>query len=129
MDLEPADGPFLTINGNSSPSAGLVPEIAIRELVATAVPVERFIDDYQSRNERLADIMRRMGVCVEKSSGIDKVIHASEVYPLPPPDFRPGYNRTIAILFGRKDFENMDRGERIRACYHDVDAIRGWCGW
>ncbi len=50
------------------------------------VPVERFIDGYQSRNERLADIMRRMGVCEEKSSGIDKVIHASEVYPLPPPD-------------------------------------------
>ncbi|WP_407545684.1 RNA-binding domain-containing protein [Acinetobacter baumannii] len=37
------------------------------------VPVERFIDGYQSRNERLADIMRRFGICEEKSSGIDRV--------------------------------------------------------
>jgi hypothetical protein len=27
------------------------------------VPVERFIDGYQSRNERLADLMRRVGIC------------------------------------------------------------------
>jgi ATP-dependent DNA helicase RecG len=39
------------------------------------VPVERFIDGYQSRNERLADLMRRLHICEEKSSGIDKVIH------------------------------------------------------
>ena len=42
------------------------------------VPIERFIDGYQSRNERLADLMRRMGICEEKSSGIDRVIHAAE---------------------------------------------------
>ena len=36
------------------------------------VPVERFIDGYQSRNERLADFMRRVGICEEKSSGIAK---------------------------------------------------------
>lgn len=38
------------------------------------VPVERFIDGCQSRNERLADLMRRMHICEEKSSGIDKVV-------------------------------------------------------
>jgi ATP-dependent DNA helicase RecG len=54
------------------------------------VPVERFIDGYQSRNERLADLMRRMGICEEKSSGIDKVIHAVEGYQLPAPDFTAG---------------------------------------
>ena len=32
------------------------------------VPVERFIDGYQSRNERLADLMRRMGVCEERAA-------------------------------------------------------------
>ena len=26
-------------------------------------PVERFLDGYQSRNERLADLMRRMSIC------------------------------------------------------------------
>jgi len=81
------------------------------------VPVERFIDGYQSRNERLADIMRRMGICEEKSSGIDKVIHAVEMYQLPAPDFRAGHRRTIVTIFGPKDFEDMDRDDRIRACY------------
>lgn len=81
------------------------------------VPVERFIDGYQSRNERLANLMRRMGICEEKSSGIDKVINAVEVYQLPAPDFRVGHNRTIVSLFGPRDFEKMDREDRIRACY------------
>jgi predicted HTH transcriptional regulator len=54
------------------------------------VPVERFIDGYQSRNERLADLMRRMGICEEKSSGIDRVVQAAEVYQLPAPNFHAG---------------------------------------
>ena len=82
-----------------------------------AVPVVRFIDGYQSRNERLADLMRRMGICEEKSSGIDRVVHAAEVYQLPAPDFRAGHHRTVATIYGPKDFEDMDREDRIRACY------------
>lgn len=81
------------------------------------VPVERFIDGYQSRNERLADLMRRMRICEEKSSGIDKVVNAAEVFQLPAPNFRAGHNRTVVTIYGPKDFEDMDRDDRIRACY------------
>ncbi len=81
------------------------------------VPVERFIDGYQSRNERLADLMRRVGICEEKGSGIDKVVKAAEVYQLPAPDFRAGHRRTMVTIYGLKDFEDMDRDDRIRACY------------
>jgi predicted HTH transcriptional regulator len=81
------------------------------------VPVERFIDGYQSRNERLADLMRRMGICEEKSSGIDRVIQAAELYQLPAPDFRVNHQRTVAMLFGLKPLDDMDREDRIRACY------------
>jgi len=81
------------------------------------VPVERFIDGYQSRNERLADLMRRMGICEEKSSGIDRVVEAAEVYQLPAPDFHAGFRRTVATLFGPRPFEQMDRNDRVRACY------------
>ena len=81
------------------------------------VPVERFIDGYQSRNERLADLMRRMGICEEKSSGIDRVVHAAEVYQLPAPDFRAGHRRTVVTIYGPRNFEAMDRDDRIRACY------------
>jgi ATP-dependent DNA helicase RecG len=81
------------------------------------VPVERFIDGYQSRNERLADLMRRMRICEEKSSGIDKVVHAAEMYQLPAPDFRETHRRTVVTIYGPKDFEAMDRDDRVRACY------------
>lgn len=81
------------------------------------VSVERFIDGYQSRNERLADLMRRFAICEEKSSGIDKVIQAVEAYQLPAPDFRSGFRRTEAVLLAPQPFDEMGRIDRIRACY------------
>jgi ATP-dependent DNA helicase RecG len=81
------------------------------------VPVERFIDGYQSRNERLADLMRRMRICEEKSSGIDRVVHGAEVFQLPAPDFRVGHRRTVVTVYGPKPFDEMDRNDRVRACY------------
>lgn len=81
------------------------------------ISVERFIDEYRSRNEKLADLMRRLGICEEKGSGVDKVVKAVEAHQLPAPDFRVGEVRTTAVLFSHKAFETMDRNERIRAAY------------
>lgn len=81
------------------------------------IRVERFIDEYRSRNERLADLMRRLGICEEKGSGVDKVIKAAEVFQLPAPDFRVGELRTTAILFAHQDFAAMSKTDRVRACY------------
>jgi ATP-dependent DNA helicase RecG len=81
------------------------------------IQVERFIDEYRSRNEQLADIMRRFGICEEKGSGIDKVVDAAEIFQLPAPDFRVGETRTTAILFAHQDFSDMGKSDRIRACY------------
>lgn len=81
------------------------------------VPVERFIDGYQSRNERLADVMRRMGICEEKSSGIDRVVETAEAFQLPAPDFQAGHKRTFVIIYGPRPFDEMDREDRTRACY------------
>lgn len=78
---------------------------------------DRFIDEYQSRNERLADLMRRLGICEEKGSGVDKVIQAAEAFQLPAPDFRVGEKRTSVLLFAHKEFEEMDRNDRVRATY------------
>jgi len=82
------------------------------------ISVDRFIDEYRSRNERLADLMRRLGICEEKGSGVDKVIHAVELFQLPPPNFRVGEQRTTAILYAHQDFSVMGKEDRIRACYH-----------
>jgi ATP-dependent DNA helicase RecG len=79
--------------------------------------VERFIDEYRSRNEQLADLMRRFGICEEKGSGIDKVVSAAEMFQLPAPDFRVGETRTTAILFAHQNFADMSKSDRIRACY------------
>ena len=81
------------------------------------IRIERFIDEYRSRNEQLADIMRRFNICEEKGSGIDKVIHAVEDFQLPAPDFRVGETRTTAVLFVYQDFADMSKSDRIRACY------------
>ena len=79
--------------------------------------VDRFIDEYRSRNEHLADLMRRLGICEEKGSGIDKVVSAAELYQLPAPDFRVGETRTTTVLFAHQAFDDMSSLDRIRACY------------
>lgn len=84
---------------------------------APLVPVDRFIDGYQSRNEHLTDLMRRMKICEERSSGVDRVVHTVEVYQLPAPEFRAELGRTTVVVHGQRDFEDMAREDRIRACY------------
>ncbi|MDP3858733.1 MAG: ATP-binding protein [Stagnimonas sp.] len=81
------------------------------------VPVDRFIDGYLSRNERLADLMRRFGICEEKSSGIDRVVEAAELMQLPAPEFLASHRRTIVVIHGPRLFRDMNGGDRVRACY------------
>ena len=81
------------------------------------INTNRFIDEFQSRNEALASAMRRIGFCEEKGSGIDKVVQLSELYQLPAPDFRISDVRTTAILFSPKNLSEMDRKDKVRACY------------
>ncbi len=78
----------------------------------------RFLDKPpRSRNEKLAGLMRRMNICEERGSGVDKVIFAIELHQLPAPDFRTPGENTVAVLFAPRGFIDMDRDERIRACY------------
>lgn len=78
----------------------------------------RFIDEPpRSRNEALAALMRRMNVCEERGSGIDKVIFHVELFQLPAPDFRVTGDSTVAVMYGPRHFAQMNREERIRACY------------
>jgi predicted HTH transcriptional regulator len=49
-----------------------------------------------------ADLMRRLQICEEKGSGIDKVVFAAEQFQLPAPDFRVQILRTSAILLSHK---------------------------
>ncbi len=39
------------------------------------------------------------------------------MYQLPAPDFRSGVGRTSVTIYGPRSFAEMDRGDRVRACY------------
>jgi len=81
------------------------------------ISTDRFIDEYQSRNEELADIMRRMGFCEEKGSGMDKALSAIEKYQLPPIKYRVSDIRTTIILSAYKTWSQTSKEERVQACY------------
>lgn len=81
------------------------------------IKIDRFIDENQSRNELLANLMRKLRICEEKGSGIDKVVEQAEAFQLPAPDFRTGESRTVTILFAHQNFSDMQKKDRIRACY------------
>lgn len=79
---------------------------------------DRMIDlPPRSRNEELASLMRRMGLCEEQGSGLDKVIAQVEVFQLPPPLFREGDSSMQVVLYGPRRFAEMTPDERVRACY------------
>ncbi len=80
--------------------------------------IDRIIDlPAISRNEGLATLMRRMGLCEEQGSGIDKVIYSVEDAQLPAPEFRVYDNSTQVILYAYRSFADLTVEERIRACY------------
>lgn len=82
------------------------------------IDVSRFLDmPPRSRNEKLARIMRRLGICEERGSGIDRVLKYVEMFQLPAPDFQVIGEHTRAIIYGPKAFSDMTKSERIRACF------------
>ena len=82
------------------------------------VDTARFVDTPpKSRNEALAALTRRFGICEERGSGIDKVVDVVEAFQLPAPLFEAPGDFTRATLFAHKKLSDMDRAERARACY------------
>jgi predicted HTH transcriptional regulator len=78
----------------------------------------RFVDEPpQSRNEHLAAMMRRMNICEERGSGIDKTLFAIELHQLPAPEFRVTDLHTVAILQAAMPLARMEKPDRVRACY------------
>lgn len=82
------------------------------------IDTQRFLDaPPQSRNDRVASFMRRVNICEERGSGIDKVIHWVEVFQLPAPDFSVSHQHTKAVLFSYRTLSQMSKADRARACY------------
>jgi predicted HTH transcriptional regulator len=82
------------------------------------IKTERFLDSPpRSRNEALASFMRRLGICEERGSGVDKVVAETERHQLPAPLFETPGDFTRAVLFTHRPLRAMDRADRSRACY------------
>jgi predicted HTH transcriptional regulator len=82
------------------------------------VETDRFVDTPpRSRNEALASLLRRVGICEERGSGIDKVIRLVEAFQLPAPIFEVPGNFTRSVLFAHKPLTAMNKEDRVRACY------------
>ncbi len=78
----------------------------------------RFLDNSpRSRNEKLASFMRRLKICEERGSGIDKVVSQSELYQLPAPKFIQGKNFLKVILYSPKLLRQMDQEDKVRTAY------------
>lgn len=82
------------------------------------VPPDRFLDaPPRSRNETLAGFMRRMRICEERGSGVDKVVQAAEQSLLPAPDFRIVSGHLRVTIYALRSFTDMTKEERLRATY------------
>lgn len=82
------------------------------------VRTDRFLDSPpRSRNEALASFMRRVHICEERGTGIDKVVAQTELFQLPAPLFETTVEHTRATIFAYKTLNEMDKNDRIRACY------------
>ena len=61
--------------------------------------------------------MRRVGVCEERGSGVDKVVHETEIFQLPPPVWETFDGSLRVTLFAHRSLREMDKTERTHACY------------
>jgi len=103
--------------------AGVIIEIFTDRIEITnpgvpLVEINRFIDTApHSRNETLASHMRRLNICEERGSGIDRAIESIEIYQLPAPKFIRGEDYTRVIIYAPTSLSGMNKEDRIRACY------------
>lgn len=96
--------------------------IAIREAVANVliwlVDVQRIVDNPpKSRNEKLAELMRRLKICEELGTGWDKMVLACELLQLPAPKIDLYRESTRVTLFAEIPFTNFSQEERLWSCY------------
>jgi len=85
---------------------------------APLVDTQRFVDTPpKSRNEVLASLMRRIGICEERGSGWDKVVFQTELYQLPAPLAEVTGDHTRVVLFAPRPLSQMDKADRVRAVY------------
>ncbi|MBP3735916.1 MAG: putative DNA binding domain-containing protein [Lachnospiraceae bacterium] len=82
------------------------------------VDVMRIIDNPpRSRNEKLANLMRKLRMCEELGTGWDKIAYFCELQLLPAPKIDVYENGTRVTLFSGIPFSELSGEDRRWACY------------
>ena len=82
------------------------------------IDIRRIIDNPpKSRNEKLAELMRRLKMCEELGTGWDKIIISCELEQLPAPRIEIFDDSTRVTLFEEVAFANISPEDKIWACY------------
>lgn len=71
----------------------------------------------KSRNEKLARLMRLMGLCEGKGVGVDRIIDSAESMAIAIPRFEVENDYFKATLFAPQAFDKIDINDKIRATY------------
>jgi len=92
--------------------------IEITNSGAPLVDIKRIIDNPpKSRNEKLAQLMRRMGICEELGTGWDKIIISCEAMFLPAPKIQLFEDSTRVTIYSDMPFTNIALEDKLWACY------------
>lgn len=82
------------------------------------VDIYRIIDNPpKSRNEKLAELMRRLKMCEELGTGWDKITVACELQQLPAPKINVYEENTKVTMFTEMAFSNIPQDDKLWACY------------
>lgn len=82
------------------------------------VDVMRIIDNPpKSRNEKLASLMRRLGMCEELGRGWDRMVISCELEHIPAPRIQIYQDDTKVTMFSHLDFTSMQVEDKIWSTY------------
>ena len=82
------------------------------------VNIKRIIDNPpKSRNEKLASLLRELGLCEELGSGWDRIVLSCEYKQLPAPKIETFSDDTRVTLFSEVSFTGLSMDDKLWACY------------
>jgi len=82
------------------------------------VDVKFFVSDPpKSRNEALAKLLHRFGICEERGIGWDRIVQEIELLQLPAPRIEVVSDNTRITLYAPKPLSTMSLSERVNAIY------------
>lgn len=95
-----------------------VDRIEVTNPGAPLMDAQRFVDTPPcSRNEGLASLLRRIGICKDRGSGWDNIVTQTEIHHMPPPLPEQIDDHTGVTLFAQRPLTKMDKADRVRALY------------